>query len=134
MIVVDTKVIAYFVIPGPLSPVAEQVWEKDLQWASPQLWRSEMRNLLALYLRHKTFNLEEIKVYMNDAEVLLSGREFGVDSADVLDLASKSGCTSYDCEFVSVAERLAVPLISADKKVLAAFPSVAISMAEFVAS
>lgn len=134
MIVVDTKVIAYFVIPGPLSPVAEQVWEKDLQWASPQLWRSEMRNLLALYLRHKTFNLEEIKVYMNDAEVLVSGREFGVDSADVLDLASKSGCTSYDCEFVSVAERLAVPLISADKKVLAAFPSVAISMAEFVAS
>ena len=134
MIVVDTNVIAYFMIAGPQSPFAEHVWEKDDQWASPRLWRSEMRNLLALYVRQKTFDLEEAKVYMSDAEVLLSGREFEVDSADVLDLASKSGCTSYDCEFVSVAQRLAVPLVSADRKVLAAFPSIAISMADFIAS
>jgi predicted nucleic acid-binding protein len=134
LIVVDTNVIAYFVIAGSLSPLAEQVREKDAAWAAPRLWRSEMRNLLALYLRQKTFDLEEIKVYINDAEVLLSNREFEVDSADVLELASKSGCTSYDCEFVSVAKRLNVPLVTADKKVLTAFPSVALSMTDFAAS
>lgn len=132
MIVVDTNVIAYFVIAGPLSPLAEQVREKDDAWAAPRLWRSEMRNLLALYLRQKTFDLDEIRVYMSDAEVLLAEREFEVDSSSVLEHASKSGCTAYDCEFVSLAERLGTSLVTADKKVLAAFPSTAMSMAEFV--
>jgi predicted nucleic acid-binding protein len=51
MIVVDTNVIAYFVLRNEHSALADSVLEKDSIWLAPKLWRSEMRNLLALYVR-----------------------------------------------------------------------------------
>jgi len=57
-----------------------------------------------------------------EAERLLQGREFAVDSAEVLRLASVSGCSAYDCEFVVLAEYLDVSLISADRRLVERFP------------
>lgn len=69
--------------------------------------------------------------FINKAEELVES--CAVDSARVIDLAADSGCTAYDCEFVSLAERLNVPLVTSDKKLLAAFPGIAISMDAFTA-
>ena len=133
MIVVDTNVIAYFIIPGDETELAEAVWAKDSTWAAPSLWRSEMRNLLTLYVKNEKFDLLAANEFMSDATILLEGNELGVDSRSVLELASRSGCTAYDCEFVSVAEQLGVPLVTSDKKLLAAFPDIAVSMKLFAA-
>ena len=48
MIVADTNVIAY---PSPYTELAERLFGTDPHWIAPVLWRSEMRNVLALYLR-----------------------------------------------------------------------------------
>ena len=56
---------------------------------------------------------------------------FAVDGSAVLDLAATSRCKSYDCEFVLAAQSAGVPLVTADGKVLAAFPSVAVSIQTF---
>lgn len=133
MIVVDTNVLAYFIIPGDETELAEAVWAKDSTWAAPSLWRSEMRNLLTLYVKNEKFDLLAANEFISDATILLEGNELGVDSRSVLELASRSGCTAYDCEFVSVAEQLGVPLVTSDKKLLAAFPDIAVSMGAFVA-
>lgn len=133
MIVVDTNVIAYFVIPGDETELAEAVWAKDSTWAAPSLWRSEMRNLLSLYVKREKFDLLDANEFIADATNLLEGNEFGVESHCVLELASRSGCSAYDCEFVSIAERLGVPLVTSDKKLLAAFPDIAVSMKAFAA-
>lgn len=133
MIVVDTNVIAYFIIPGDETELAEAVWAKDSTWAAPSLWRSEMRNLLTLYVKNEKFDLLAANEFISDATILLEGNELGVDSRSVLELASRSGCTAYDCEFVSVAEQLGVPLVTSDKKLLAAFPDIAVSMKLFAA-
>lgn len=132
MIVVDTNVIAYFIVPGEMTDQAEGVRNKDPEWAAPKLWRSEMRNLLALYLRQRLIPLTDAKGYMSDAELLLSGNEHDVASDRVLELAKLSGCTSYDCEFVFVAESLGAPLVTSDKKLLSAFSSIAVSMNDFM--
>jgi len=132
LIVVDTNVIAYFLIPGTLSDLAEAVWSKDASWAVPRLWRSEMRNMLALYHRRKILALAEIQDLMSNAEKLLAGREYDVGSAGVLDLAAHSGCTAYDCEFVYLADELSVPLITSDSKLLTSFSDTAISMESFI--
>lgn len=134
MIVVDTNVIAYFLIPGDTTPLAESVRDKDSSWAAPRLWRSEMRNLLALYMKRAIMDLAETTIHMDNSEKLLAGREYDVLSKPILELADKSGCTAYDCEFVSLAERLGVPLITSDKKLIAAFPTIAISMKDFASS
>lgn len=51
--------------------------------------------------------------------------QFEVNSTQVLDLVSKSNCSAYDCEFVSLAYDLNVKLISLDKKILREFPEYA---------
>jgi len=53
---------------------------------------------------------------------LLDGREFAVDSAEVLHLAAKSGWSACDCEFVVLAEYLDVSLYSADRRLVERFP------------
>mgnify|MGYP001305613335 CR=1 FL=1 len=131
MIVVDTNVIAYFLIEGEPTADAEKVYDADSEWVAPLLWRSEMRSLLALYVRRTIMSATETFGPMSRAEGLLAGREYDVESHRVLELAHSSGCTAYDCEFIYVAERLNVPLVTSDKKLLAAFPSIAVSMADF---
>jgi predicted nucleic acid-binding protein len=132
VIVVDTNVIAYLMIPGDLSLLAETTRQNDPVWIAPILWRSEMRNVLMLYLRQKLMTLSDSKSYMAKAEQILSGSEYEVDSARVLELAANYGCTAYDCEFVYLAEKLDIPLVTSDKKLIAAFPQIAVSMKDFV--
>lgn len=133
MIVVDTNIIAYLLINGDHTANAIAVMRKDAEWAAPILWRSEMRNLLSLYVRRNVFSHDAAILIMEEALTVMRGREFDVASARVLELSEMSGCTAYDSEFVSVAERLNVPLVISDKNVLTAFPSIAVSMPNFTA-
>lgn len=51
MIVADTNLITYLLLPTPMTAAAETLYRDDPEWAAPLLWRSELRNVLALYLR-----------------------------------------------------------------------------------
>ncbi|MFV1922256.1 MAG: hypothetical protein ACMZ63_06615 [Methylotenera sp.] len=50
------------------------------------------------------------------AEALLSGNEYKVNSLAVLKLANESGCSAYDSEFISLAINNDCKLVNADKK------------------
>jgi predicted nucleic acid-binding protein len=65
-----------------------------------------------------------------EAEDLFDGREYLVESRDVLSLCATSGCSAYDCEFAALALRLGIPLVTADTELLQSFPS-AVSMEAF---
>jgi predicted nucleic acid-binding protein len=133
VIVADTNLIAYLLIPGPFSADAERVQRRDPDWRAPWLWRSEFLNVLSLYLRTGTMTLAEAHATWAHARRLLDGREFTVKGTAVLDLAAASRCKAYDCEFVWAAQTAGVPLVTGDGKVLAAFPSVAVSIQSFAA-
>ena len=122
MIVVDTNVIAYLFLRGDFAARAEAWLRDDREWVAPMLWRSEFRNLLGGYLRRKQLTFEAVREIQREAEALLFGSEHEVDSQRVLELVRDSDCSAYDCEFVSVAMRLGVKLLTADGKVLKAFP------------
>jgi len=134
MIVVDTNVLAYLWLPGERTKAAERLLKKDSDWNAPLLWRSEFRNVLAFYLRQGLLSLDDARAIIREAELFLQGREYGVSSVRVLDLAAASRCSAYDCEFVALAQDLDVPLVTADKKILTAFPETAVSMAAFISS
>lgn len=131
MIVADTNLIVYLLIPGPFSEDAERVQRRDPDWRAPWLWRSEFLNVLSLYLRTGKLTLTEAHGAWARARLLLAGREFTVDGSAVLDLAAASRCKAYDCEFVLGAQSAGVPLVTADGKVLGAFPGVAVSIQDF---
>ena len=131
MIVVDTNVIGYLFLSSEQSLFAERALKIDSQWAASLIWRSELRNVLALYMRKNIIELEHAQRIMNSALELLRGREYEVSSYDVLSLASESGCSAYDCEFIAVANELKVSLLTADKQLLQKFPEVTISLSDF---
>lgn len=122
MRVVDTNVIAYLFLESERTPQAERALARDPEWVAPLLWRSEMRNVLAVQVRQGKLDAARARRLMAEAERLLAGGEYTVASRDVLDLAAASGCSAYDCEFVALARDLAVPLVTTDRRLLEAFP------------
>ncbi|MBU2839554.1 type II toxin-antitoxin system VapC family toxin [Acidithiobacillus thiooxidans] len=128
MIVVDSNVIAYLYLPGEFTAEAERLLERDPDWVAPLLWRSELRNILALYIRKKLLEFDQAFRIQREAETLLADHEYDVDSFEVLTLARDSGCSAYDCEFIALARQLDVKLVTMDAKLRQAFPATTIGL------
>jgi len=133
VIVVDSNVLVYLYLPTELTPHAEKLLGIDPEWVAPRLWRSEMRKVLGVYIRQKAITLEQAYRIQTSAETLLADREFDIPSHEVLRLVSLSTCSAYDCEFVALARQLRTKLVTADQKVLKAFPETAVSLAAAIA-
>ena len=129
MIVVDSNILAYLYLPGDRTAAAEALLEQDPEWAAPTLWRSEFRNILAGYMRRKAMTFDQACSLQREAESLLAGAEFEVDSSAVLELVRDSDCSAYDCEFIALAIKLNTKLVTVDKKLLREFPTRAIGLA-----
>ena len=133
MIVVDTNVIHYCWVRGQHTEVAQAVRRQDPDWHAPILWRSELRNVLTAYLRRESLSREYIVEILDAADQALAGNEHIISDQLVLDVVEASTLTAYDAEFVALASALSVPLVTADKAVLMAFPDRAMTMEAFVA-
>ena len=128
MIVVDTNVVAYLFLEGEFTTPAEALLQHDAEWVAPVLWRSELRSILAGYLRRRALTFDQARSIQAEAESLLAGGEFDVDSASVLELVRDSDCSAYDCEFVALAMHLDTKLVTMDAKLLKSFPKRAVSL------
>jgi predicted nucleic acid-binding protein len=135
VIVADTNLIAYLLLDSAQTVLAETVLEKDGDWRVPPLWRHEFRNILATYVRADRLALPAALRHMANAEALVMTDESSelADTAEILRLAKNSGCSGYDCEFVALAKRIGAPLVSGDKRLVAAFPETAIALEIFAA-
>ncbi len=67
MIVVDTNIIACLYLTSEFTARAETQLQKDPEWATPLLWRSELRNILAGYLRRQTLTLGQARQIVAEA-------------------------------------------------------------------
>ena len=132
MIVVDTNIIGYLFLTSSKSTLTEQALQKDSLWAAPLLWRSEMRNVLALYIRKGHLSLADAQQIMIEASDLMQSQEYEVTSNQVLELVNTSTCSACDCEFVVLARDLNVSLLSVDRQILKNFPDTALSLETFV--
>ena len=130
MIVVDSNVLVYLYLPTERTAQAEKLRVLEPHWVAPRLWRSEMRSALALYIRQRLITLEQAVHIQTAAEYLLADAEFDIPSIEVLQLINSSNCSAYDCEFVALAQRLGIKLVTADKKVLREFPQTALALAK----
>jgi predicted nucleic acid-binding protein len=131
VIVTDTNLLAYFAIRDANSELADAVFEADPVWVAPLLWRSELRSTLVKYIRHAGMSLEAALVALRLTEEAIGGREYRVSSEKVLELAMQTDCSAYDCEYAALAQDLGVPLVTADKQILRAFPKIAVSLEKF---
>jgi predicted nucleic acid-binding protein len=131
VIVVDVNLVAYLFIEGESTEAAEAVFNRDPEWAAPLLWRSEWRSILAGYMRREALDFAGALELAERAEALFRGREHLPDPALVLGLVRASTCSAYDCEYLALAEALAVPLVTSDRRLLSEFPGKAFSPEAF---
>ena len=132
MIIVDTNVIAYLYLPTSYTSDAEKLLIQEPVWGAPYLWRSELRNVISLYLRKKIVSFEQAVQIQAEAQLLMSENEFVVKSSDVLSLVKDSNCSAYDCEFVALAKNFKSALVTTDEKILSEFPSTAKSFQQIL--
>ena len=134
MIVVDSNVVAYCWLNGPLTPLAHEARRRDPEWHVPVLWRSELRSALAGYCRSGALHWAQAVRIIAAAEQGLAGHEHLPASGAILDVCESSGLSAYDAEFVALARQLRVPLVTEDRAVLRAFPGDAVSLKQFAAA
>lgn len=132
MIVADTNTIAFLYLPTEQTDDVVSLLHKDADWVAPLLWRSEFRNVLALYVRKEIIDLNTAIAMQTQAERQFAEKEFTVNSMDVLALAAETGCSTYDCEFVSLAKSLDLKLITGDKRLVQTFPGVAMTAGDYL--
>ena len=132
MIVADVNLVAYLLLGGPKTELAQAVLERDPVWAVPVLWRSEFRSILAGFIRQRELSLADAWQAHELAEGLLGGHGYTVGGERVLQFVAQSPCSAYDCEYVALADELTVPLVTADRQVLRQFPRSAVSPAGFL--
>jgi predicted nucleic acid-binding protein len=125
--VVDTNVIAYYVLGAPeVYAEVREFWHRVEDPTAPALWEAELANVICMSVRGDVLTKEDAP-----ARVRLAAR-LGIHSVSVrklwqgaLQRALQSGVAVYDTLFVELADREQLPLATFDKKVLTTYPDIA---------
>ena len=132
MIVIDANILIYALIECDNSRLIPQLQEKDADWRTTELCLHETLNVLATYQRRGVLTLEQCRELLRNASRFISVAKCEVNMEASLVAATKYGITGYDAQYVALAQNLAVPLITEDRKLRQAVPDVGISMQEFI--
>ena len=122
MIVVDTNLLAYAVLPGERTRAVLALAARDPAWVAPALWRRELRNVLATLMRVRKLPLASARAAFAAAEELVTDARIEPSTEECLRLAARGRISGWDAEFVFVAEVLGLSLVTADKRLARAFP------------
>lgn len=131
MIVADTNLVAYLLIDGERTNAARKVWKKDPEWVLPPLWRSEFLNVLSLATRSGIIPETQAIQTWRTAIHLFRDSEQEPGGEEVLREAVRVGITAYDAQFSVLARRLAVTLVTGDRKLARACRDCAVSIETF---
>lgn len=131
MIVVDVNVVAYLLIAGDKTEMAQQAWAKDPHWRVPSLWRHEFLNVLATYIRTGGATAEDAVGIWRQALALVGSGEEQPPMEQALLLGAEHQISAYDAQYVALALTHRLPLISEDRALQRKFPEVVLSLQEF---
>ena len=120
----DTNVLAALMLPTAENAGVVSLFRQDPDWRLPPLWRSEFRHVLLKYVRAGILEPAQAVALWGKAVERFALQEAPVDGQRVLELAIQSGCSSYDAEFVVLAEQLGCRLLTFDRKLLQLLPAV----------
>lgn len=133
MIVADANLLVYLLVPGPSTQDAERVRAREKIWIAPPLLRYELMNVLARHVKGGQITRDEAARSAKRGLAMVELSVLKPDPVTLLTLVAQSGCSTYDLEYVWLAEETDSPLVTADQEVLDAFPDVAVSISDFAA-
>lgn len=133
MIVVDVNVIAYLLIAGDKTSLAQQAWQRDPVWILPPLWRHEMLNVLVTYVRSGGVSPDKAIAIFQQATARFGDQEQSPQMEQVLLLAAEHQISAYDAQYVALALARNLPLISEDRALQRKFSATVRSLQDFCA-
>jgi len=132
MIVADVNTVAYLLITGDKTALAQQMLRKDPEWFMPALWRHEFLNVLATFVRHGGGKIDDAEKIWQTAVRLFRPREQEVNAFDALRLACQHNISAYDAQYIVLAQALGVICVTEDQKLAGKFPTLTQSMQKFL--
>ena len=133
MIVVDVNIIAYLLLMGEKTDLAQQVYKLDSDWRVPELWGHEFLNILATNVKFGGISLDQANSAWANGRSFLKDTIQPVDKIAALAIAVEKQISAYDAQYVALAQTLSCFLLTEDKKLGDKFPETAVSMADFIA-
>jgi len=133
VIIADTNLVAYLLIDGERTEAARRVRQRDPDWRLPTLWRSEFLNVLATTVRAGVLDEDSARSAWRTSLSLFGGCEEEPDAEAVLTVAFRARISAYDAQFVVLAKRHGVRLVTGDHGLLRHCPDVALSLEDFAA-
>ncbi len=132
MIVADTNVISYLIIPGTgFHRSAVELFEFDKHWTAPISWQYEFLNILSLYLKKSIIDTKTCRILFGKSlEMIETVKPQNFDTT--FHLIENSRLSVYDCAFIALAKEFRLPLLTEDKKILVEFPDIAFSMESYL--
>jgi predicted nucleic acid-binding protein len=124
MIVVDTNVVAYMVIDGPHTANVGVLRREDPDWRVPSLFVYEWQSVLTRYLSTSRMDRDTaLRAYRRGLDLVrVEPIDAQATALRIFNLHLQSKLSSYDCEFVMLAELLGCKLASGDQAIAIAFP------------
>jgi predicted nucleic acid-binding protein len=107
------------------------VWTRDPAWRLPPLWRSEFLNVLVNSVRAGIIGEEQSLKAWEVAISLFGRNEEEPHGPEVLRTALRHRISAYDAQYVALAERLGVILVTGDRRLREACPDLAMSIEDF---
>jgi predicted nucleic acid-binding protein len=137
MIVIDTNILAYLLLEQPeasLKQRAKRLLKAEDRVLLPALWRHEFLNVLSMAVKAGRMSLPEAVDAWFRALAVAEAAEAPVDLPRALEASLRFGISTYDAQFVALAEQSNTILISEDKKLRRAVGALAVSMEEHLAA
>jgi predicted nucleic acid-binding protein len=127
--VVDASVSIAWVIGDEASPAADAARQRLLHddAFAPSLWWFEVRNVVLINERSGRLARERADgalTYLRRQSIVL---DHAADEKRLLDLARAHRLTVYDATYLELAQRLAAPLASLDRRLVAAARTIGIA-------
>ena len=126
MIVADTNIIVYLLIPGEFTDAVQALHAKDPQWVAPASWRVEFFNVLSTYCRAKKLTPDQAITLIELAESIVRDVPMPPAPRQALEASVTGSISGYDSLFVVAAQMNDLPLVTFDKALWKAFPDRAI--------
>lgn len=125
MIVADCTVIARFIIRADNPGQVDLLFERDPDWTAPSLWQAEFTSVLCKYERAGRLPPAGTAALIQKALELFAQTTRHVSIPRVMDTARRTGCSSYDSYYITLAEDLRLKLYTYDEEILKTCPRVA---------
>lgn len=130
LIVVDANILVFSVLQGEKTSLVHQLQGTDPQWRVPSVWRYEVANILATFVRLRGLPVQDALDIMALAIDTFVPMEEEPDAISALRLATQYRLSAYDAQYIALAEKLDVLCITEDVKLRRVLPSRTRSLAQ----